>query len=42
METERISVMQELASLPLRIVFSRLVTAAVSPVVQRRYGYREK
>jgi hypothetical protein len=42
METERISVMQELANMPLRIVFSRLVAATVSPFVRRWFCCREK
>jgi hypothetical protein len=42
MEFERISVMRELANLPLRVVFSRLVAAAVSPFVQRWFMSREK
>ncbi len=42
MEFERISVMRELANLPLRVVFSRLVAAAIFPVVQRWFMSREK
>jgi hypothetical protein len=42
MEMERISLMQELADLRLRVVFSSLVAATIFPVVQRCFVSREK